>query len=62
MDNEENRKSPYQGLNWKPVDKRNLECFNYRKKSHFKSECKAKPKDQTRDRTDYRNIRFLESE
>src|SRR6266540_2414253 len=53
-----NRKSPYRGLNRKPVDKRNLECFNCEKKGHFKSECQAKPKDQT----DYRNIRFLESE
>ncbi len=40
------------------MDKRNLECFNCGKKGHFKSECRAKPKD----RTDYRNIRFLESE
>src|SRR6266498_1815781 len=53
-----NRKPPYRGPNRKPVDKRNLECFNYGKKGHFKSECRAKPKDQT----DYRNIRFLESE
>ena len=52
------RKSPYQGPNRKPVDKRNLECFNCGKKGHFKSECRAKPKD----RTDYKNIRFLESE
>src|SRR6266540_4674039 len=44
------------------MDKRNLECFNCGIKGHFKSECRAKPKDQTRDRTDYRNIRFLESE
>ncbi len=40
------------------MDKRNFECFNCEKKGHFKSECQAKPKDQT----DYRNIRFLESE
>ncbi len=40
------------------VDKRNLECFNCEKKGYFKSEYRAKPKDQT----DYRNIRFLESE
>src|SRR6266540_2453003 len=53
-----NRKPPYRGSNRKPVDKRNLECFNCGKKGHFKSECRAKPKD----RTDYRNIRFLESE
>ncbi len=56
-----NRRPPYQGLNRKPVDKRNLECFNCRKKGHFRSECRSKPKDQTRDWTDYRNIRFLES-
>ncbi len=53
-----NRKPPYREPNRKPVDKRNLECFNCGKKGHFKSECKVKPKDQT----DYRNIRFLESE
>src|SRR6266511_6330092 len=53
-----NQKPPYRGPNRKPVDKRNLECFNCGKKGHFKSECRAKPKD----RTDYRNIRFLESE
>ncbi len=53
-----NRKSLYRGPNRKPVDKRNLECFNCGKKGHFKSECRAKLKD----RTDYRNIRFLESE
>ena len=40
------------------MDKRNLECFNCEKKGHFKSEYRAKPKDQT----DYRNIRFLKSE
>ncbi len=57
-----NRKPPYQGSNQKPVDKRNLECFNCEKKGHFKSECRAKPKDHMKDRTDYRNIRFLESE
>ncbi len=44
------------------MDKRNLECFNCEKKGHFKSECRAKPKDHMKDRTDYRNIRFLESE
>src|SRR6266542_3457938 len=53
-----NRKPPYRELNRKPIDKRNLECFNCGKKGHFKSECQAKPKD----RTEYRNIRFLESE
>ncbi len=54
----ENKRPPYKGPNRKPVDKRNLEYFNCRKKGHFKSECQAKSKD----RTDYRNIRFLESE
>ncbi len=53
-----NWKSPYKGPNRKPVDKRNLKCFNCGKKGHFKSEYRARPKD----RTDYRNIRFLESE
>ena len=57
-----NRKPSYRESNQKPVDKKNLECFNYRKKDYFKSECWAKPKDQIRDQTDYRNIRFLESE
>src|SRR6266540_4287659 len=56
--NERNRRPPYRGSNRKPVDKRNLECFNCEKKGHFKSKCQAKLKD----RTDYRNIRFLESE
>src|SRR6266540_678738 len=58
QNNGRNRKSPYRGPNRKPVDKKNLECFNCEKKGHFKSECRAKLKD----RTDYRNIRFLESE
>ncbi len=62
QNNGRNRKPPYRGPNRKPVDKRNLECFNYRKKGHFQSECRAKPKDRARDRTDYRNIKFLESE
>src|SRR6266498_4703095 len=53
QDKGRNRKPPYRGLNRKPVDKRNLKCFNCGKKGHFKSECRAKPKD----RTDYRNIR-----
>src|SRR6266511_3975820 len=53
-----NRKPPYRGPNQKPVDKRNLECFNCGKKGHFKSEYRVKLKD----RIDYRNIRFLESE
>ncbi len=57
-----NRKPPYRGPNRKPVDKRNLKCFNCGKKGHFKSEYQAKLKDQTRDQIDYRNIRFLESE
>src|SRR6266540_5603923 len=41
QNNGENRKSPYRGPNRKPVDKRNLECFNCGKKGHFKSECRA---------------------
>ncbi len=53
-----NRKLPYRGPNQKSVGKKNLECFNCSKKDHFKSECWAKPKD----RTDYRNIWFLETE
>ncbi len=39
QNNERNRKPPYKGSNRKLIDKRNLECFNYRKKGHFKSEC-----------------------
>src|SRR6266498_2690563 len=58
QNNGRNRKPPYRGPNRKPVDKRNFEYFNCGKKGHFKSEYRAKPKD----RTDYRNIRFLESE
>src|SRR6266498_823721 len=57
-----NKKSPYRESNRKPMDKRNLKCFNCEKKGHFKSKCRAKPKGQMRDQTDYRNIRFLESE
>ncbi len=57
-----NRKPPYRELNRKPIDKKNLECYNCGKKGHFKSECWAKLKGQTRDWTDYRNIWFLESE
>ena len=53
-----NKRPPYKGLNRKPVNKRNLECFNCDKKGHFKSKYQAKPKD----RIYYRNIRFLESE
>ena len=49
QNNGENRKLPYRESNQKLVDKRNLECFNCEKKGHFKSECRAKPKDQTRD-------------
>src|SRR6266542_2214553 len=56
--NGRNRKLPYKGPNQKSVDKRNLEYFNCGKKGHFKSECRVKLKD----RTDYRNIKFLESE
>src|SRR6266542_6891523 len=47
QNNGRNRKSPYRGPNRKPVDKKNLECFNCGKKGHFKSECRAKPKDRT---------------
>ncbi len=57
-----NRKLPYRGLNQKPIDERNLEYYNYRKKGYFKSEYWAKLKGQTRDRTDYRNIWFLKTE
>ncbi len=57
-----NKKPLYRGPNRKPMDKRNLECFNCGKRGHFRSECRSKPKEQTKDRTDYRNIRFLESE
>ena len=49
QNNEGNRKPPYRGLNQKPIDKRNLECYNCGKKGHFKSECQAKLKGQTRD-------------
>src|SRR6266540_7128146 len=59
---EGNRKPPYRGSNRKPVDKKNLECFNCRKKGHFRSECQSKLKNQTKNQTNYRNIRFLESE
>ncbi len=58
QNNRGNRKSPYREPNRKPVDKRNLKYFNCEKKGYFKSECKTK----LRDRIDYRNIRFLESE
>src|SRR6266542_3754959 len=43
QNNGRNRRLPYKGPNRKPVDKRNLECFNCGKKGHFKSECQAKP-------------------
>ncbi len=43
-----NRKPPYRGSNRKPVDKRNLECFNCERKGYFKSECRAKLKDRSR--------------
>src|SRR6266540_1822024 len=52
----ENPLTEGQTENWST--KRNLKCFNCGKKGYFKSECRAKPKD----RTDYRNIRFLKSE
>ncbi len=39
QNNRGNRKPPYRELNQKSVDKRNLKCFNYGKKGHFKSEC-----------------------
>jgi len=44
QNNEGNRKPSYRGLNHKSIDKRNLECFNCRKKDYFKSECWTKPK------------------
>ena len=56
QNNRGNRKIPYQGLNHKLVNKRNLKCFNCRKRGYFKSECRAKSKGQIRDRTDYKNI------
>ncbi len=62
QNNERNRKPPYKGLNRKPIDKRNLKCFNCEKKGYFKSECWAKPKNQTRNWTDYKNTQFLKSE
>jgi len=39
QNNRGNRKPLYRGSNQKPVDKRNLECFNCEKKDYFKSEC-----------------------
>src|SRR6266542_1867833 len=48
QNNKRKGKSFYQGSNQKPMDKRNLKCFNCSKKGHFKSECRAKLKDQTR--------------
>ncbi len=62
QNNEGNRKPPYRGSNRKPVNKKNLEYFNCDKKGYFKSECWAKLKDQIRDWTNYRNVRFLETE
>ncbi len=62
QNNGENRKPLYKRSNRKSVDKRNLEYFNCGKKDHFKSEYRAKLKGQTRDRTDYRNIWFLETD
>ncbi len=47
-----NIKSPYKGPNHKPVDKRNLKCYKYGKKGHFKFECKSKSRNQT----NYRNV------
>jgi len=58
QNNRGNKRLPYRGPNRKPVDKKNLKYFNCEKKGHFKSECQVKPKD----RTEYRNIQFLESE
>ncbi len=57
-----NRKPSYRELNHKPVDKMNLECYNCGKKGYFKSECRSKSKGQIEDQTDYRNIRFLETD
>jgi len=57
-----NKRPPYRRPNRKLVDKKNLKCYNCERKGHFKSEYRSKSKDQTRDRTDYQNIRFLESE
>ncbi len=62
QNNRENKKSPFRGPNRKLLDKRNLKCFNCEKKGYFKSKCRAKPRDRSWDRTDYRIIRFLESE
>ncbi len=58
QNNEGNRKPPYKGLNWKPVDKKNLECYKCEKKGHFKLEYWLKPKNWI----DYRNIQFLKTE
>ncbi len=55
--NKGNRRPPYKRLNYKPVDKKNLKCYNCRKKKHFKSEYQSKLKDYT----DYKNIQFLET-
>jgi len=37
--NRENKKLLYKGSNYKPVNKRNLECYKCSKKGHFKSKC-----------------------
>ncbi len=55
---ERNKKPPYKRPNHKPINKRNLECYKYDKKGHFKSECRSK----SRNRIDYRNVQFLETE
>ncbi len=39
QNNGRNKKPPYREPNCKSIDKRNLKCFNYGKKSHFKSKC-----------------------
>ncbi len=62
QNNGRNRKPPYKGSNHKPINKRNLECFNCEKKDYFNFKCQAKSKGQIRDRMNYRNIRFLETD
>ncbi len=58
QNNERNRKPSYKRPNYKPVNKKNLECYKYGKKDHFKSKYRSKSKD----RTDYRNIWFLKTD